>query len=265
MAWQASTAWLRVRAVAARPRPAQRSACSASLPKAATRWRARPPAFQRTSSVNYSSRFLTKNPFDNNRLLSYLEVKPEIERVTDAGYWMRGFFSRRDREPGWLVISLQPGVLQYAHGVQKGGKPTVTRCGKRALDVSSKVAAELSKELGFERYRCSTVLPVGDYQLLLVDTPGVPPAELKTAVRWRVKDLLDYRIDEATVDFLEIPPDPAAGGRSRWTYAVAARNEAVKSCIGRFDAAAIPLSVIDIAETAQRNIASLFETAGQGD
>ena len=177
---------------------------------------------------------------------------------------MRGFFSRRDREPGWLAVSFQPGLLHYAHGVHKSGKATVTRCGKRALDVSSKVAADLAKELGFERYRCSTVLPAGEYQLLLVDTPGVPPAELKTAVRWRVKDLLDYRLDEATVDFLEIPPDPAVGGRSRWTYAVAARNEAVKSCIGRFDAAAIPLSVIDIAETAQRNIASLFESEGQG-
>lgn len=177
---------------------------------------------------------------------------------------MRGFFSRRDREPGWLAISLQPGALHYAHGVHAGGKAAVSRCGKRALDASAKVAADLSKELGFERYRCSTVLPSGEYQLLLVDTPGVPAAEIKTAMRWRIKDLLDYRLDEATVDFLEIPPDPAVGGRSRWTYAVAARNEAVKSCIGRFDAAAIPLSVIDIAETAQRNIASLFERDGQG-
>jgi MSHA biogenesis protein MshI len=177
---------------------------------------------------------------------------------------MRGLFSRRDREPGWLAISLQPGVLHYAHGVHAGGKASIERCGKRALDVSAKVAADLSKELGFERYRCSTVLPSGEYQLLLVDTPGVPAAELKTAVRWRIKDLLDDKVEEATVDFLEVPPDPAAGGRSRWTYAVAARNEAIKRCIGRFDAAEIPLSVIDIAETAQRNIASLFETAGQG-
>ena len=177
---------------------------------------------------------------------------------------MRGWFSRRDREPGWLAVSLQPGVLHYAHGIRTSGKASVTRCGKRALDASAKVAGDLAKELGFERYQCSTLMPPGEYQLLLVDTPSVPQAELKTAVRWRVKDLLDYRVDEATVDVLEVPPDPSAGGRSRWTYAVAARNDAIKRCIGRFDAAEIPLSVIDIAETAQRNIASLFETAGQG-
>lgn len=177
---------------------------------------------------------------------------------------MRGWFSRRDREPGWLAISLQPGVLLYAHGVHTSGKVSVTRCGKRALDASAKVAGDLAKELGFERYRCSTLMPSGEYQLLLVDTPGVPAAELKTAMRWRIKDLLDYKVEEATVEFLEVPPDPAAGGRSRWTYAIAARNDAVKRCIDRFDGAQIPLSVIDIAETAQRNIASLYETAGQG-
>jgi len=173
-------------------------------------------------------------------------------------------FGRRDREPGWLAISFQPGVLHYAHGTRAGGRPSVPRCGKRALDASAKVAADLAKELAFERYRCSTVLPSGEYQLLLVDTPGVQPAELKTAVRWRIKDLLDYKVEEATVDCLEVPPDPATGGASRWTYAVSARNDAIKGCIARFDEATIPLQVIDIAETAQRNIARLFETEGQG-
>ena len=42
-------------------------------------------------------------------------------------------------------------------------------------------------------------------------------------------------------------------------YAVIARNELVKRHIDRFQQAAIPLSVIDIAETAQRNIGILCE------
>lgn len=47
-------------------------------------------------------------------------------------------------------------------------------------------------------------------------------------------------------------------------YAVAARNDIIQSCIERFRSAHIPLSVIDIAETAQRNIAALFETPDRG-
>ena len=87
---------------------------------------------------------------------------------------------------------------------------------------------------------------------------------MKAAIRWRIKDLLDYHVDDATVDVLDIPPDPAGATRSHSMYAVAARNEAVQACIERFDAAQIPLSVIDIAETAQRNIAALYEEEGRG-
>ena len=102
-----------------------------------------------------------------------------------------------------------------------------------------------------------------DYQLLLVEAPNVPAAELKAAVRWRMKDMLDYRVDEATVDVLDIPPDPAAGGRSRFDVrgrgAQRGRPAVHRALrVGR----PFPLSVIDIAETAQRNIAALFEIAG---
>ncbi|HEX9182830.1 MAG TPA: agglutinin biogenesis protein MshI [Burkholderiales bacterium] len=117
----------------------------------------------------------------------------------------------------------------------------------------------LAKELGFEQYQCSTLLSPGEYQLLLVEAPNVPRAELKTAIRWRIKDLLDYHVDDATVDVLEVPRNPAGGERGHSMYAVAARNNLIKACIGRFDAAQIPLSVIDIEETAQRNVAALFE------
>jgi MSHA biogenesis protein MshI len=47
-------------------------------------------------------------------------------------------------------------------------------------------------------------------------------------------------------------------------YAVAARNDLIQSCVRAFDQAQIPLSVIDIQETAQRNIAALYETEDRG-
>jgi MSHA biogenesis protein MshI len=47
-------------------------------------------------------------------------------------------------------------------------------------------------------------------------------------------------------------------------YAVAAKNEIVQAQIAQFELAKIPLQVIDIPETAQRNIAELYETADRG-
>jgi MSHA biogenesis protein MshI len=178
---------------------------------------------------------------------------------------MRRLFRRgSSREEGWLAISMQPAALHFAHGVRGAtGKCVIKRCGTRAID-DPKDIDRVAKELELDRYRCLTVLAPDEYQLLLVEAPNVPAPELKTAVRWRVKDMLDYHIEDATIDVLDIPPDPAGAQRSHSMYAVAARNEVIQRCIARFEAAHIPLAVIDIGETAQRNVAELFEPPDRG-
>lgn len=173
----------------------------------------------------------------------------------------RLFGRRRGREPGWLAVSAQAGALHFAHGVSEPGKKCAIRSwGTRTLDGSPKDFERVTKELGFERHQCLTVLPAADYQLILVDAPNVPAPELKAAVRWKLKDMLDYHVDDATIDVLDVPV-PSAGARGHSMYAVAARNEVIRGTIERFTAANVPLSVIDIGETAQRNIAALFEPA----
>src|SRR5687768_6611414 len=112
--------------------------------------------------------------------------------------WRRGA-----REPGWLAVSLQAGALHFAHGVSESGKKSVIRSwGTRTFDDSPKDFERVTKELGVERYQCLSVLPSTDYQLLLVDAPNVPAPELKAAVRWKLKDMLDYHVDDATIDVL---------------------------------------------------------------
>ena len=179
---------------------------------------------------------------------------------------MKSFFARRrSREPGWLAVSLQPGGVSFAHGVcESGKKSTIKSCGTRALDGSAKELEHFAKDFGIDRYRCLTVLSPSDYQLLLVEAPNVPTTELKTAVRWRLKDMLDYHVDDATIDVLDIPVDPSGAARGHSMYAVAARNDIIQTCIERFNGAQVPLSVIDIVETAQRNIAALFEPPNRG-
>lgn len=178
---------------------------------------------------------------------------------------MKWPFARSAREPGWLVVSLRPDEMSYAHGrFVPGGSSVIERCGTRALEGEFKGAEQLAKELDFARYQCSTLLAPGEYQILMVDAPNVPQTELKTAIRWRIKDLLDYHIDDATVDLLAVPPNPAGGERAQSMYAITARNDVIQACIGRFEAARIPLTVIDIPETSQRNVAALFERDERG-
>jgi MSHA biogenesis protein MshI len=179
---------------------------------------------------------------------------------------MKWPFTRSIREPGWLAVSLRPGELSFVHGRQgPGGAASVDVCGTQGFEGEFDAAQHLAKEHGFSRYQCSTLLSPGEYQLLLVEAPNVPRAELKTAIRWRIKDLLDFHVNDATVDVLAVPPNPAAGGeRAQSMYAVTARNDLIQACIARFESARIPLSVIDIPETSQRNIAALFEHDERG-
>ena len=178
---------------------------------------------------------------------------------------MKWPFTRSAREPGWLVVGLHPGELNYVHGrFVPGAAAVIDQCGTRSLDGEYEGAERLAKDLGFARYQCSTLLAPGEYQIMMVDAPNVPQAELKTAIRWRIKDMLDYHVDDATVDLLAVPPNPAGAERAQSMYAVTARNEVIQACIGRFDAARIPLTVIDIPETSQRNVAALFERDERG-
>ena len=176
------------------------------------------------------------------------------------------WFSKKKAQPGWMAISTDTDAIRLAN-VDRSvhGKPKVDRWA--IVNRNENNGAELeqvAEEYKLGRYRCATLLHAADYQMLMVDAPSVPREELKAAIRWRVKDLLDYHIDDAAMDVLDIPVDEAAAGKSHYMYAVAAKNATVQAQIAQFERAKVPLEVIDIPETAQRNIAELYETADRG-
>ncbi len=178
---------------------------------------------------------------------------------------MLGWFAKQKRMQGWFAASLGAEELVFAHGQRSvAGKASITAYGSRKLEGEKQDLQKLSQDLHLGQYNCTALLRPGEYQLLLVEAPNVPKEELKSAIRWRIKDMIDYHVDDATVDVLDVPPDDGAAGRNHVMYAVAARNDVIQARIREFDEAHIPLSVIDIRETAQRNIAALYETEDRG-
>ncbi len=178
-----------------------------------------------------------------------------------------GFFTKTKKNPGWMAIGLQADGVCVAHVTYPpASKPVVERVAFYPADAFSAVQAveKLSKELHAHHYQCTTVLEGQEYQLLSVDAPTVPLEELKTAIRWRLKDMLDFPIDDATIDVLDVPVDKAVAGRNKSMYAVAARNPLIQQRQNMFLDAKVPLSVIDIPEMAQRNVSTLLEQEGRG-
>jgi Tfp pilus assembly PilM family ATPase len=176
------------------------------------------------------------------------------------------WFSKKKTQPGWMVVSVDTDAIRLAHIERPAlGKPRVGRWGIVKRD--ERDGAELqqaAKDYELSHHHCAALLHPAEYQFLMVDAPNVPREELKAAIRWRVKDLLDYHIDDATMDVLDIPVDKNLPGKSHYMYAVVAKNEVVRAEVAQFERAEIPLQVIDVVETAQRNIAQLYETANRG-
>jgi len=172
---------------------------------------------------------------------------------------------KSESEPGWAVICAAGDELAFVHGVNDGtGRPKLVQYAVRACAPEHDGLARASRDLGLSRFHCATLLGPNEYRMLVVDALSVPRDEWKAAMRWRVKDLLDYSVDEAAIDVLDIPPlSDSNTSRGHQMFAVAARNSVIAANVGRCEDAAIPLSVIDIPEIAQRNIGSLCEEPGR--
>lgn len=175
--------------------------------------------------------------------------------------WQR----RRKKEPGWAVVQLKSESLAYVRALpaHASARARVLDCGIYPLADAGALGG-VSRALSLARCDCATLLAPEQYQLLVVDAPNVSREELKSAIRWRVKDLLDHHVDDVTIDMLDMPVPKDAPNAAHSMYAVAARNDAIQAVIKQCEQADIPLAVIDIEETAQRNIATLFEQDGRG-
>ena len=193
---------------------------------------------------------------DSNGLFFYFQIKYDtVGRM--------GFFSKTKSTVGWMSINIQDDGVYVAHVIRRpAAKPQVAMVGFFRTD-RVRALEKLAKAGHAGRYSCTNVLNPGEYQLLSVEAPNVPREELKTAIRWRLKDLLDIHINDATFDVMDVPSDKNSPERKGVMYVVAAHEQLIKQRQTLFEEAGIPLSVIDIPEMAQRNISVLLEPDGR--
>lgn len=143
-------------------------------------------------------------------------------------------------------------------------KPVVEHLATHATeggDTEKTLAAAIGS-LQLQRARMSAVIGTEDYQLVQVEAPEVLPSELRTAVRWRLRDVITFHIDDATVDVFEIPDQSRRA--QKMMFAVAARNDAVKQIVNVVTPHVSGFDVIDIPELCLRNLSSLLPQDEKG-
>ena len=96
------------------------------------------------------------------------------------------------------------------------------------------------KQQKIKRLPCYCVLEDG-YHLFLMDKLNVPAVELRDAMRWKVKDLIDYDCDEAVIDVFDKPETDRS-------YVVATNKQGINSLVTFVHSIGLELKKIDIAE-----------------
>ncbi len=169
---------------------------------------------------------------------------------------------RRAASAERVVIASHADRFVYAWS-DAGGR--LRRCGmeERGADSPADFQRRL-RALGLPARGVVAVLPLADSQLLQIEAPAVKPEELKAAARWHIKDQIDGRLDELTLDVMvvgDLQPRP-----NRQLFVVAARNEVIRAAAEGAQAVGLELGVIDVAETSQRNLqTALTQAAGLAD
>ena len=177
--------------------------------------------------------------------------------------WLR---RRELSSNGWTSIVFPPGRVEVARiRCRSGEKPAVLAWDSFAVEGGELAALKRlrgARRVGQEP--CTTLLHQGQYQLLQTEAPAVAPEELREALRWRVKEMVDFPMDQAVVDVLGMPSLQAGSGRAPQVFVVAASHAQLTPRIHLFQDAKLPLTAIDIPELAQRNVAALFEEENRG-
>lgn len=181
---------------------------------------------------------------------------------------MFSFLKEKRSVPGLTGIALRDDGVSVVRVLREPGRsPRVTACEYRSWGnhegERAKALARVAADFDLKSARCTTALDANEYALLLTEAPDVPADELRAAVRWRIKDLIDFHVDDATLDVFDVTTANATA-KSRSMYVVAARNSAIQRRVDQCDSAGINLDIIDIPELAQRNLASILEEDVRG-
>jgi MSHA biogenesis protein MshI len=179
---------------------------------------------------------------------------------------LQWFFKRRRHAGGRLGVYLSPNGVAVARRVDGAEEPVLDVLAVGDCADPSQWQAQLTRlvrEHKLSGHSCVCVLHPSHYQMTQIEAPEVPAAEVRAAVRWRLKEFLSYRVEDAVIDAFELPQAKGRAG-PRMMYAVAAPARTVQSLAAAVEGSGLELTAIDVPELALRNLAAQIPDQGGG-
>ncbi|MBF0181176.1 MAG: hypothetical protein HQM03_14230 [Magnetococcales bacterium] len=173
----------------------------------------------------------------------------------------RGLGVRGKKVEGVVGMSLQPDGIGMAHMTFPGGpgeKPRLLHCQFHPLAAGQspgRVAAAMVKARKLEKARFAGVLDRGSYVLFPAEAPDLPREEWASAMRWRIKEQIEFPPAQAVIEVFDMP-GPIPDRDSGRIYVAVARGADVRRHVNLFLDGGLNLTAIDIPELALRNLAA---------
>ena len=163
---------------------------------------------------------------------------------------------KRKSSQDQLIVSWSAGTLAYVRApINSDGLFAVQQMGvERQGSDSMEDFMRRLQGLGLKGMVAHVMLRPEQYQLLQIDAPPVAPEELRAAARFQIREMVNVHIDDITLDVMQVGDGQQKGPNH--LFVVATKNEVVREVIALGDALNWTVPVIDIQETAQRNLQS---------
>lgn len=177
---------------------------------------------------------------------------------------MQWFKSKKNT---WIAVR-NSGENTYIAQVapRENAKPLVSLAQVEVNDLKNPEALKkIISQYQLNQHAVNYLLELDQYQYIQLEKPNVPQAELKEAVRWQLKDLVDFPVEDISLDVIEIPQNKQNPNNEAFVYAMFSKNALIGELSRRLLDAKMHLKAIDTRIMAQRNIANLLAQKGEGE
>lgn len=186
-------------------------------------------------------------------------MKFDLKSLKQSWEQLLAHWESRNRPPGWVGLSFSDEGLAISYVLPGGSDKTRLQvcefisCPAMDLD---KALAELVHFYQLKGAACSWILNRTDYHLLFIDMPLVPKEELQSAIKWLVKDLIDFPIREAVLDYFTTPETVIHDPRK--IFVAVTQKSKLEEKAAAINASGLNLVAVDINVLALRNLGMLL-------
>ena len=170
---------------------------------------------------------------------------------------------------GWTVIDCGDGpslcAVSLKTAVRASERPQVLAVTEQASPGTDPDAAALRELMG----RVDRSLPVlmtlarSQYRLRVMAEPAVPQREMLASLRWSLSAEADSSLDDVNLAWMRIPTEQQLPSRPKQLYAATITNTWLTARLAAWRQSGVRPKVVDIRETALRNVCGALERPGE--